>query len=166
MDELLKTQRLTLRRLTPEDAAPIAEHINDLEVARWLTSVPHPYSIEDAHAFLATLEQSSTTFGIRNGGVFMGVVTVAKQLGYWLGRPFWGQGFMTEAATALRDAHFADGADELTSGYLIGNAASSNVLNKLGFEASEVIESFAQSLGRTMLNQQVRLTRERWEALA
>lgn len=167
MDTLLSTRRLTLQPLVRQDATRIARLINDIEVARWLTNVPHPYTTADADAFLDRQKDTAGhTYGIHGTEGFMGVVSIVKQLGYWLGRPFWGQGVMSEAARAVVDAYFKAEAGALSSGYLLGNGASARILEKLGFERTEIIESPVPSLGQTVANQQMRLTRSRWEALS
>ncbi len=165
MTVCLTTERLVLRPLRGADATAIASQINDLDITRWLTTVPHPYTLADAESFLANLnETSSEHFGITFKDALIGVVSNAKQLGYWLAKPHWGYGFMTEAASAVVTHHFEQGAAEMSSGYLVGNGASARVLSKLGFEPSEMIESHVTSLGRAMANQQMTLTRKRWEA--
>ena len=56
-------------------------------------------------------------------------------MGYWLGKPFWGQGFATEAAEAvIRHAFEADGFDYLIAGHFSDNPASKRIIEKLGFE--------------------------------
>lgn len=162
MTDVLKTNRLTLRPLQITDAPDVAAQINDLDVSRWLTSVPYPYTINHAQEFLSRAGKGH--WAILGASGFMGVVTIAKQLGYWLGKPFWGQGVMTEAARACVDAHFSEGAGELTSGYLVGNGASARILTKLGFEHTHIIESFVSSRGCRAANQQMRLARGTWEA--
>lgn len=165
MTRTLKTYRLVLRPLGDADAEPIARQINDLEVSRWLTSVPYPYALSDAEGFLQSIQDSDGVYlGIRLQDKLIGVVSVAEHLGYWLARPFWGLGYMTEAARAVVRQHFARGASEMRSGYLIGNAGSAGVLGKLGFETTEIIESYVTSLGTMRPNQQMRLTKDRWEA--
>lgn len=161
----LQTERLLLRPLSAEDAGPITKWISDLDVARWLTSVPHPYTQADADQFLAKIPAGNDGhLGIRLSDALIGVVTIQEQLGYWLAKPYWGQGFMTEATRAMVKRHFDRGAALLTSGYLIGNAGSARVLAKLGFRATHVIDSHVVSLGRTTANQQMELTRAMWEA--
>ena len=166
MTEELETQRLRLRPLRATDAQAIARQINDPDITRWLTAVPYPYAIKDAEAFIAgTKAGPGAHFAICRAGSLIGVVSVVKQLGYWLAKPFWGRGLMSEAARVVVDRHFLQGAAELKSGYLIGNAASAKVLTKLGFKATDVIDSPVASLGRSVPNQQMRLTRAGWEAL-
>jgi RimJ/RimL family protein N-acetyltransferase len=64
-----------------------------------------------------------------------GAQTRLPNLGYWLGQPYWGRGYMTEAARAFVGHVFASTAcDTIYSGVLAGNTASLKVQEKLGFE--------------------------------
>jgi RimJ/RimL family protein N-acetyltransferase len=60
-------------------------------------------------------------------------------MGYWIGRPFWGRGYATEACTALVDIARTLGLPSLEGSHFIDNPASARVLEKLGFEALGII---------------------------
>jgi RimJ/RimL family protein N-acetyltransferase len=140
---VLTTVRLVLRRPAEGDLPSIVKHANDWEVARLLGRVPHPYSMDDARFFLEKVVPNELTWAItsRVDNTFMGVIGLAPgarsrvaELGYWLGRCFWGNGFATEAGSAVVQYAFRTlGLARLTSGYFIGNLASDRVLTKLGF---------------------------------
>lgn len=165
MTEEITTQRLTLNALSQTDVKPIADMIGDPDVSRWLTSVPHPYTPEDAVEFIERVRAGGwNAFAIRASKTFMGVITIREQLGYWLGKPFWRQGYMGEAARGIVDWHFRKGAADLTSGYLLGNAGSARILSSLGFRPTDIIESYVPTLGQQVANQQMLLTRADWEA--
>ncbi len=56
------------------------------------------------------------------------------ELGYWIGRPYWGQGLIPEAVRALLALCFADPAcPGVWCGYYDGNEASRRVQEKCGF---------------------------------
>ena len=167
------TRRLTLRPLTRADIPPLVEMLDDFEVARWLTVVPHPYTRDDAREFLRFLEGADPleALGIEAGTGLVGVVGISGggtgSLGYWLGRVHHGKGYMSEAARALVGHYFATrDADHLTSGYFENNAASARVLKKLGFISNghERVKSVAQDM--EVLLKKVILPRELWEALS
>jgi RimJ/RimL family protein N-acetyltransferase len=154
----IRTDRLTLRPLRPEDAPAIARGIADWEVMRWLTSPPWPYRLADAEAFVAS-PMSAGAMGIELAHGIAGVVHIARdgELGYWLARPFHGRGLMSEAAGALVAAHFAGGGRGLLSGYLPGNAGSRRVLKKLGFRPDGSALRVHRALGREVTVERVRL---------
>lgn len=143
---ILETERLILRPPLPDDAAQIVELLNDKDVAWNLGTVPYPYGLDDAQAWLATLpklwaEDNAYMFAItRDGEQLMGVVSLTQrtapvwELGYWLGQAYWSEGYMTEAAGGLMNWARADiGLSQFASGHFIDNPASGRVLRKLGF---------------------------------
>ncbi len=159
----LQTKRLKLRPLHRRDVDDIARLIADWDVIRWLTTPPWPYSRADAAWFVGD-PASDDSLAIEFEGCFAGIVSGSDELGYWLGKPFWGQGLMTEAAEAVLADHFAHSDEPVTSGYLPGNAASSRVLTKLGFRESHVKPAFSRPLGREVVLQGVTLTLDHWRA--
>ena len=164
--EVIRTQRLTLTPLSRADAPAIARLIAHEEIAKWLTSVPWPYSLKDAEAFTDRVEEQQTDhFAIRVEGDFAGIISEVDELGYWLAIPHHGKGYMSEAARAMVDRHFAKAADPIISGYLLGNAASARVLSKLGFEPTEMIERYVPTRGQSVALQRVALDRATWERL-
>ncbi|MCV0429886.1 MAG: GNAT family N-acetyltransferase [Roseibium sp.] len=139
----LRTGRLLLRPVRPDDLAGIARQIGDIDVAKMLTTVPHPYAIEDAKAWFdqtaAQRRGGERAFAIDNGDGLVGVVSVGRsegkpEFGYWLGKDHWGKGIMTEAGRAALAWHFGCFPElPVMSGALDENRASLNVLSKLGF---------------------------------
>ncbi|MCP5037938.1 MAG: GNAT family N-acetyltransferase [Rhodobacteraceae bacterium] len=163
----IETQRLTLRSLTRDDIPAIVQLLSDFEVSRWLTVVPFPYAKADGHEFLDYLETADPldALAIIAAEGLVGVVGVGGGLGYWLGRAHHGKGYMSEAARALIDHYFSTrDVDALSSGYFTGNAASWNVLCKLGFrpDGEETAKSRAQGAEVTL--KKVILTRASWAA--
>jgi RimJ/RimL family protein N-acetyltransferase len=134
MDLCAEDVSVALRPLTPVDAPAIAAGLADWEVARWLTRVPYPYSLADAEWFLGN-PLSAGAQAILVDGRFAGVVQIGagRELGYWLSPAFHGRGVMTRVAAMVVGAHMAAGGGAIISGYHLGNAASANVLEKLGF---------------------------------
>lgn len=141
----LQTSRLVLRPVAPADAAPMTPLAADAGVARMTTSIPHPFNQDMAEGFIARKRAADHAREVvlaieRADGVFMGVLGIhptdgrAPELGYWIGRPFWGAGYMTEAVTAaLVWARDSWGRRVLTSGHFADNDASGRVLAKAGF---------------------------------
>jgi RimJ/RimL family protein N-acetyltransferase len=141
----LATARLVLRPLAMSDAPGLARLGDDFEVARMLTSCPHPYSLADAQAlvrrgleadpavealFAIELpgEGAIGTIGFDPDGV------LAREVGYWIGRPYWGRGYVSEALAAglawTRD-HWNQRC--ITAWHFADNPASAAVLIRAGF---------------------------------
>ena len=148
--DIIATARLRLRPLVPADAGRLARLANDRDLARQTAKLPHPYGEADAHAFIAGLATPSLAVSRRRGCDFavdlfgeglVGVVGFKPEegsqlmdLGYWLGRPYWGGGLATEAATAaLAWARDSWGRRALAAGHFTDNPASGRVLEKAGF---------------------------------
>jgi RimJ/RimL family protein N-acetyltransferase len=167
---------LTLRPLQESDASRIFELIGDWEVARWLSSPPYPYVLHDAEEFLAVAiaqheEGVSRTEAIVVHERLAGIIGIEHtsrglNLGYWLGRPFWGQGIMTRATTMLTRDFFAKPGDTpLISGYFSANEASRAIQRRLGFEFVEDGNLFNRPHGKPMPHVFTRLSRARYEGL-
>src|SRR5262245_53820016 len=145
----ISTPRLLLRPMQAADAEPLFALFADWEVIRWLSTPPWPYTLDDAKSFIERqLDQdfTKTTFAITREGAPIGGIEVrigkpspsqsgpGPNLRYWLGRPHWGHGYMTEAARGFVAHVFAAGLGEtIYAGAFADNAASLRVLEKLGF---------------------------------
>ncbi|MEM7178249.1 MAG: GNAT family N-acetyltransferase [Pseudomonadota bacterium] len=129
----IETPDFTLRAFEPEDADAVTSLISEPEVIRMIPTLPYPYVRTDAKAFIAEARNRPFCWAIATDRA-IGGVAIGSELGYWLGRPYWGRGLVTQAATIAIDAFFAArDAAEIPSGHLQDNSASRRVLNKLGF---------------------------------
>ena len=135
------TERLVLKKPEHKDKSLLVAQIGDWQVAKWLSRVPYPYTQQDADDWLQIISQQELTFNIFENDSLVGGVALTPQeneyyeLGYWLGKQHWGQGFATEAGRGL--LHYAVAGLDLKnfkSSYMQGNAASARVLKKLGFK--------------------------------
>jgi len=140
----LQTRRLTLRGPRLGDAPRMAQLANDYDIARMTTRIPHPFAVEDAADFIGRMEgrdpAREAVFAIESkdegllGVLGLHPTSVGTEIGYWLGRPFWGLGYATEAAdAALAWAGGAWGRRYIVSGHFADNPASGQVLIKAGF---------------------------------
>lgn len=145
----IETGRLVLRPLEPADGGSVAVYLSDIEVARWLVRVPHPFTVEDAADFIdqccttANLG-TATTLGLVMRGddraLVRGIVALHSldtrpEIGFWLGRPFWGHGLMSEAVDATLAWAYANlDVDAIAAGAFQGNVASLAIQTRQGFE--------------------------------
>lgn len=137
----IRTERLLLRPLTLSDAGTVAEFVGDWDVARMTGRIRHPYSIVDADAWIASLAPDELVRAIDLDGRLVGAVGYvadedgSAEIGYWVGKPYWGHGLATEAATALVDHCFrVERRPRLTCCHFVDNLASARIIAKLGFE--------------------------------
>ncbi len=139
------TERLVLRPPHPDDIAELAELANDRRVAEMLGRMPHPYGEAEARAFIANAKRRKAggcVYAITNSdnGAFIGCIGLdarahGLELGYWIGQPYWGRGYATEAAHAAVDLAFrATRIDVLHVSCRVTNAASRRVIHKCGFQ--------------------------------
>lgn len=136
----MKTKRLTLRDLTHSDARRIALLAGDLDVARMTARIPHPYTEIEAEEWIKGIDEGEYVQGIDFEGYLIGLVGYTlmtkkiAELGYWIGKPWWGRGFATEAAEAvLWHCFYKSGFSRITCTHFIDNPASARVIEKLGF---------------------------------
>jgi RimJ/RimL family protein N-acetyltransferase len=140
----IETERLRLRAPAPGDAARITELVSDFDIPRMTTRMPWPYGLSDAEGFLDRHERGDLgeerVFAIDHPAEgLIGVIGVHQEgrfpeLGYWLGKPYWGQGFATEAAKAVLKWTRDDWGRKLVmAGHFADNPASGSVLIKCGF---------------------------------
>ena len=145
-----RTDRLLLSPGWAEDAPALARAIADERIVRNLAVVPWPYSLRDAEAFLAAPRDPllpSLLIFERTAGAPLLVgscglgrrASGAVELGYWIARPHWGQGFATEAGRALLAIAKALGLERLEASHFLDNPASGRVLEKLGFQSTGLI---------------------------
>ena len=133
---VLETRRLVLRAPRLEDAKQVAVLANELRIAENTADIPHPYGVHDAKQWISAAISQSGDFVITIGGEVIGACGLeGAKLGYWIGVPFWGCGYATEAARGLIDHAFGDLDHRvLTASARISNPASRRVLEKCGFE--------------------------------
>ena len=172
---VLETARLVLRAPTLADAKALAILVNDRRIAEMTTRIPHPNTLADTEAFLATVNRGDgeTAFLITaRDGTLLGLCGIARrdgqppELGYWLGVPYWGQGFATEAARAAIDHAFADpGCEALAAGTRVSNSASRRVLEKCGFQWTGVGLYRTRALNSSAPIDRFRLDRGLWASL-
>lgn len=177
-DHRLESERLILRPPEWSDVPAMLPLIGEWDVAKNLGTVPHPYAESDAREFFDRLESRRNegkdfTFAVtaKANGAYLGACGVhprdagETELGYWLGQPYWGKGFATEAARAVARFAFAELAlDSLVAGWFFDNPASGRVLEKLGFAPSGEEQRDCKSRGHKVRCYMVRLTREAFEA--
>jgi RimJ/RimL family protein N-acetyltransferase len=142
---ILESTRLLLRPPETSDVASLME-LMEWDVAKNLSRVPYPYREEHARAFVGRQDEvrakgTDYAFALarKEDGAFLGMGGVhlretRYELGYWLGRPFWSQGYATEAAEALLAFAFRNlRQDVVEAGWFHDNPASGRVLEKVGF---------------------------------
>ena len=139
----LDTTRLILRAPIMDDAPAIARLAAEWEVVRYTAGMPHPYTIDMARAWIEQrTDDDDFTFAIerRGDGAYLGSIGFEPEpgkrqgvLGYWLGKPYWGQGYASEMLAATIDHAFTKfDIDQVRATVVPNNRASIRVLEKNG----------------------------------
>ncbi|MGA8155176.1 MAG: GNAT family N-acetyltransferase [Rhodoplanes sp.] len=141
---VLETERLILRAPQPADALLIAALVNDRRIAENTARIPHPYRLADAEDWISLANadpRDKTLLITTRDGTIAGACGLEwrdgpnPEIGYWLGVPYWGHGYATEAVRALIDQAFGDlGYEAVEAGARTTNAVSRRVLEKCGFQ--------------------------------
>lgn len=151
----IKTKRLLLREYKESDASDLLEYLKDIEVSKYLSSVPHPCTIEYIKSLIDYAIQESKNkkrenyeLGIEYSGKIIGMVMlgmVNKSQGtcflhYDLNRKYWRKGFGYEATSAILNYAFKNlNLKKIESNPFADNLASRKLLEKLGFKKSFLI---------------------------
>jgi RimJ/RimL family protein N-acetyltransferase len=170
---VLKTERLVLRAPRRRDAKSIVRLASDRRVAVNTARIPHPYGLADAEQFIAAVnrQDGEATFLITLDHTLIGACGVdpregGPEIGYWLGVPYWGQGYATEAVRALVDHAFGGLQHEaLQAGARVSNPASRRVLEKCGFQWTGVRLLRIRAINSAAPTDRFRLDRRLWESL-
>ncbi len=174
----IETRRIALRPFTDADADAVEKLAGDWEVAKTLAVMPHPYPKGAAMHWIGTHRELA-----RNGeeyvfaitkkpkGEVMGAISLRKRpdrfgsVGYWLGRRYWGRGYMTEAVQCAAAVAFDWlNLPELTAVALADNPASQRVLEKSRFTDVGAREMQHRQEKGLRIFRAFRLMREDWEA--
>lgn len=152
----IETARLVLRAPIRGDVPDLVKLADNRAIYEVLARLPHPYTRADGIAFIEIFAQrpDERPYAITIDDHFIGVVGFTyregdpPELGYWLGEPHWGKGFMSEAVKGLLEAAFATRLyPQIKARALSSNAGSLNVLKKAGFvtlrEGTETIGTTA-----------------------
>jgi ribosomal-protein-alanine N-acetyltransferase len=143
---ILDTDRLVLRPFTLADAATVYELAGERAIAATTLTLPHPYPKGLATEWIRTHANAFAQGTAVNlaivlksgplcGSIGLGLVPEFQlaELGYWVGKPFWGQGYCTEAARALLAYGFTTLAlNRIQATHFVDNPASGRVMEKIG----------------------------------
>ncbi|MBW2979183.1 N-acetyltransferase [Candidatus Woesearchaeota archaeon] len=151
----IEGERIKLRKLKLSDASDIYKNLQDREMVKWTLNIPWPYKRKDAIKFIRKThyemkKKSGYTFGIvlKEINKVIGVVSLIHinqkdknaELGYWLGKKYWGKGLMTEAVKLMLKFAFEKlKLHRVYAGVFEENIASRRVLEKTGFKLEGVM---------------------------
>jgi len=144
----IRTERLLLRPFRPSDAADVQRLAGDRAIADTTASIPHPYPDGAAHEWIAgharRFEEGNElvlAVVLRESDALIGAISLLDltvlhergEIAYWIGKPYWNEGYCTEAARALIGYGFEVlGLRRIVGRFLKRNPASGRVMTKVG----------------------------------
>ena len=146
---MIECERLRLRPFTLADAPDVARLAGDALVAETTLNIPHPYPPGAAEAWIGAHRaewERGTALNLalerRDDGALVGAIGLGvereharAEIGYWIGVPYWGSGYATEATRALIAYAFDElGLNRVYAYHVTGNPASGRVMQKAGMQ--------------------------------
>jgi RimJ/RimL family protein N-acetyltransferase len=181
VDIKIETSRLTLRPWSEEDIEPLVSGLNDLELAKWLAFVPHPYSTAHAQSWVERCREianasapSAYEFAVELrperrviGGVSLNKIDREAGTGgggIWIANDYQGRGYGREAFEAkIRFAFRELGLTKLVNGYFDGNENSWAMQRKLGYRRVAEVPGRCMADGRQTIEHVTTLLRSDWD---
>ena len=142
----LRSGRLLLRRFEPGDAGEVRRLAGNRKVSATTLNIPHPYGAGVAERWIGSHVKrwrlrvsASWAVTLADPQTLAGAITLnwidrsTAELGYWIGEPYWGRGYCSEAAIAVIEFAFAElGIELILAEHLRANPASGRVMQKAG----------------------------------
>ena len=173
---ILETDRLILRPWAEDDAEELYEYAKDPDVGP-MAGWPVHTSVENSREIIRSVLSAPETYAVclKGTGKAVGSIGLHRndlaeaddeyELGYWIGKPYWGQGLIPEASREILRYAFEDlGMNRIWCGYYDGNEKSRKVQIKLGFEYQRRTEGIeVKQLNEIRTGHSNLMTKERWQ---
>ncbi len=159
----LRTARLVLGAFTPDDASELQRLAGDREIADTTLAIPYPYEMDHALAWIdqqrrEAVRGRATNFAVRlasHGGLIGSIGLrdidpehLQAELGFWIGRKWWGQGFAREAAVAVLRHGFEDlHLNRISAHHMLRNPAAGRVLQAVGMQREGLLRQRVRKWG-------------------
>ncbi len=177
----METERLLLRPWLESDAAALYRYASDPDIGPIAGWPPHT-SIANSLEIIRTVFSAPETYAVvlketeepvgSCGILFSNSLHTADmkqgeaEIGYWIGKPYWGQGLIPEAVRALLSRGFQTlGLDAVWCGYYEGNLKSKRVCEKCGFKFHHTNRDIVSPLGDTRTEHFYLMTQQDYHAL-
>jgi ribosomal-protein-alanine N-acetyltransferase len=171
---LIETARLQMRRWKESDIPELLPLIGAREVAATTLRIPHPYEEKHAREFLASIGKENElrlAIRLRSDGRLCGGVGLhpdkdhkRAELGYWIGVPYWGNGYATEAAqAAVRYGFETIGLNRIFASCYKHNPASGKVLQKIGMKYEGCMRQHVLKWGKFVDLELYSILRDEWK---
>lgn len=147
IQKVINTENLILRPFVLEDSNIVQKLVGDAKIAKTTLNIPHPYDNIMAEEWIGSHKESfnngeNITYAIINnktkelvGAISLMINSIHRkaELGYWIGVPYWGNGYCTEASRAIINFGFNElGLNKIYARAFISNIGSWTVMEKTG----------------------------------
>ncbi|AIC92765.1 GNAT family N-acetyltransferase [Shouchella lehensis] len=158
----LTTNRLKLRLFQEEEAEHIAALCNNYAIYRSTLTMPYPYTVDDARLWMKNHQENieqekryELAVTCRKSGMLYGAIMLNPnyqhkhgEMAYWIGEPYWGKGYGTEALRAMIDFAFTEkNLHRVYARYFKSNPASGRVMEKAGMTKEGILKNHVSKEG-------------------
>jgi RimJ/RimL family protein N-acetyltransferase len=159
----IRTARLVLGDFDPDDAAELQRLAGDRQVADTTLAIPHPYEMDHASAWIGNQRKESARGRAANFAIRLAADSpiigcaglrdidaehLQAELGFWIGREWWGQGYAREAAAAIIRFGFESlGLNRICAHHMLRNPAAGKVLQHIGMQREGVLRQRVRKWG-------------------
>jgi len=172
---ILETGRLRIRPYSEADIPELLPLVGERAIAATTLRIAHPYTEQDARAFLELAKDPDKLWlaitlrsdGRQIGGIGLRIEDQHQhaELGYWLGVPFWGQGYATEAAREMLRYGFGElELHRIFATHFKHNPASGRVLKKIGMRYEGCRREHLRKWEQFIDSEMYGILRREWEA--
>ena len=160
----IEGKKVVLRQLKLSDAPLVQKYLKDPVMTKWTLNIPYPYPKNGGVKFIAKARSlkrrnKAIVYAItqKDSDNIVGVISFqdfnwpdkCAELGYWLGKPFWGKGLMTDATQLMLDLGFRVlKLHKIKAGVFADNPASIKVLMKNGLKREGVLRHRRMRFGK------------------
>lgn len=159
----MTTERLVLRLFQATDAEAVTKLCNNYNIYKNTLYLPYPYSLNDAltwmeHHYDNFMADHSYEFAVtdKNTGEVFGAISLSNnkdfnqgEIAYWIGEPYWGNGYATEAAQSILQFAFEEKKlHKVFARYFSSNPASGQVMEKIGMTQEGMLKDHVIKEGR------------------
>jgi len=157
----IETERLILSELKESDLPLVIKYMQDKEYSDFTSTIPYPYGEEEAEFWLKITKEAfekrkGYTFAIRDKSEkIIGAIGLhdegadKAEIGYWMAKEFWNQGYVTEAAKAIVDFGFKElEYNKIFATHFPHNPASGKIMQKIGMELEVVLKQHLKKNGK------------------
>ena len=145
---------MKLRKFKLQDAARVTALLQDKEIAKWTSNIPFPYSKQDAIKWIQATSQDSAQnpFAIEVDDQIVGCVShwvntkSEIEVGYWLGKAYWGKGYATKALAKMLSQPDFPATASVVAQVMTENIGSQWVLLNNGFSRTDKYNVQGRSL--------------------